>query len=143
MSKKVLLRFSDCQLFEKNPRWAAVIDATLERACFSGVYDGKLSDDEADMLNAAVLMSPILKVTRIKMFLPNRKEVRMPILPKKMRKAAPLRVSQKKVSQKKPMLINRVMNPLRRRKNGKNTPSRTSTFIKWLVRQQENRLTQP
>ena len=51
--KKELQRFSDYQRFEKNPRLSAMLDAALERAGFSEADEGKLSDDEVDMLNAA------------------------------------------------------------------------------------------
>ncbi len=51
--KKELQRFSDYQRFEKNPRLAAMLDAALERAGFSEADEGKLSDDEVDMLSAA------------------------------------------------------------------------------------------
>ncbi len=52
--EKKLIQLFDYQLFENNPRLAAMLSRTLEKYDFSG--DGELSDDEVEELNAAGLV---------------------------------------------------------------------------------------
>ena len=56
--EKELIQLFDYQLFENNPRLAAMLSRTHEKYDFSG--DGELSDDEVEELNAAgsVVSSP-------------------------------------------------------------------------------------
>ena len=56
--EKELIQLFDYQLFENNPRLAAMLSRTHEKYDFSG--DGELSDDEIEELNAAgsVVSSP-------------------------------------------------------------------------------------
>lgn len=49
--EKKLKQLFDYQLFENNPRLAAMLSRTHEKYDFSG--DGELSDDEIEELNAA------------------------------------------------------------------------------------------
>ena len=49
--EKELIQLFDYQLFENNPRLAAMLSCTHEKYDFSG--DRELSDDEVEELNAA------------------------------------------------------------------------------------------